>query len=150
MLEDVLENCALKWLQNNYTAVDTINGRYKISSIKDYTLKDWKTNIKNISFSNDSKLSENAIKTILIDLDNLKEINLNNYECSYDISFEEYERLKENSIEVYFNKKMIYSDSRINKIINKEQYDRLVSEKNSLLKKLEYVNAAISDLGINN
>jgi len=149
MLENVLEDCELKWLQNNYDAVDTIDKRYYIPNIKDYKLEDWKNNIKSISFSNNSKLSINAIKTIIIDLNNLEIVNLDNYKCSYDISYEEYELLKENLIYVYFNRHMKYSDSRINKIINKEQYDKLILKKESLLKELEYVEASISDLGIN-
>jgi len=146
MLENVLENCELKWLQNNYSAVETINKQYSISSIKNYTLKDWKTNIKSISFSYNSKLSESAIKTIIINLDNLQEINLNVYDCFYDISLKEYKILKENSIDVIFNKGMKYSEYEINKIINKEKYDNLMLKKEDLLNQLEYVESAIADL----
>jgi hypothetical protein len=144
-LNETLQNVELNFLRKNYAAVDTNNSVRK--KISEYTLEDWNNAITSICFDNNSKLSKQALG-LVSNLENLEYIDFNSYCCYYDISLEEYNTLLEKSINVVFNKSFKYSDFEINKIIHKNEYTKLATQRNSLLAQIELLNTKIYDLGI--
>ena len=139
-----LQNLKLNWLMKNYTAVTSEDSR---KSMTEFNLDDWNNYVTEIWFGPESKLSKQALGFIE-DLKSLKVINLDEYSSNYDISYDEVMSLLSNNINVIYNTKFKYSDTEINKAINIEVYNQLISKREALEERIEMINAQIHDLGI--